>query len=104
MMMHFKSAPSGITCKIPVPRRTKFFARITSYYYTRSDKIMCSWLDFVFRNQVIMQNFYAKTLTHCALCTGFGWHDSILVAVAADLQVSRRAVGRFLKSEGLTVI
>ena len=32
MMMHFKSVPSGITCKIPVPRRTKFFARITSYY------------------------------------------------------------------------
>ena len=56
---------------------------------------MCSWLDFVFQNQVKMQIFYAKTLTHCALCTGFGWHDSILVAVVAVLQVSSRAVGRF---------
>ena len=61
---------------------------------------MCSWLDFVFRNQVKMQIFYAKTLTHCALCTGFGWHDSILVAVAAVLQVSSRSVGRFENPEG----
>ena len=61
---------------------------------------MCSWLDFVFRNQVKMQIFYAKTLTHCALCTGFGWHDSILVAVAAVLQVSSRAVGSFEDAGG----
>ena len=41
-----------------------------------------------------------KALTHCALCTGFGWHDSILVAVAAVLQVSSKAVGRFENLEG----